>query len=296
MDTNNFILEITDAVQRLLGSDYRVFSKNVTKNNGVTLTGLSIRQEGHNVSPTIYIDEFLDWYKAGISVDLIAKTIISIYREQGGSFQFDVSAITDYKKAKSRIVFQLVNTERNADLLKTIPFRRFLDFSIIFKIFFGSSPMGNAAMTITNEMLDLWNVNAEAIYQIALINTPIIQAYSLKDMQAVVMGIVSGTSIDKESTKPGEMFVLTNKQCVCGCGCILYPHVLENFSKQIERDFFILPSSRHEVILLPDNNEDTHYLLQMVRNINRETLEQEDFLSDNIYFYSRKTKEITIIR
>lgn len=295
MDTNNFISEITDAVQQLLGSDYSVFSKNVTKNNGVLLTGLSIRQEGHNVSPTIYIDEFLDWYEAGISVDLIAKTIISIYREQRVPLQFDVSAITDYEKAKSRIIFQLVNTERNADLLKTIPSRSFLDFSIIFKIFFGSSPMGNAAMTITNELLDLWNVNAEAIYQIALINTPILQEYSLKDMQAI-MDIISGTSIDKESTKPGEMYVLTNKQCVCGCGCILYPHVLENFSKQIKRDFYILPSSRHEVILLPDGNEDTHYLLQMVRNINRETLEQEDFLSDNIYIYSRKTKEITIIR
>lgn len=295
MNTNNFILEITDAVQRLLGSDYRVFSKNVTKNNSVSLTGLSIRQEGHNVSPTIYIDEFLEWYEAGVSVDLIAKTIISIYREQRVPFQFDVSTITDYEKAKSRIIFQLVNTERNAGLLKTIPSRRFLDFSIIFKIFFGSSPMGNAAMTITNELLDLWNVNAEAIYQIALINTPIIQEYSLKDMQAI-MDIISGTSIDKESTKPGEMYVLTNKQCVCGCGCILYPHVLEDFSKQIGKDFYILPSSRHEVILLPDGNEDTHYLLQIVRNINKETLEQEDFLSDNIYFYSRKTKEITIIR
>lgn len=295
MDTNNFILEITKAVQQLLGHDYNVFHENVTKNNSLSLTGLVIQHKGSNISPTIYIDEFLDSYEEGISIDLIAEQIIKIYKEHKVSTAFDASEISDYEKAKNRIIFQLINTERNADLLKTIPSVGFLDFSIIFKIYFGSSPMGCITTTITNALLDLWNVSADAVYEVALRNTPVLQEYSLKDMQTVIMDI-TGINVNKKDEKPDAMYVLTNKQSCCGCGCILYPHVLEDFAEQMGSDFYILPSSKHEVILLLAGMEDPHSLIQIVREVNRTQVEQEDFLSDNVYRYSRETKEITIIQ
>lgn len=293
MDTKNFILEITDAVQRLLGSDYSVSTNDVVKNNGLVLTGLIIHRKGEDVCPTIYINQFFDSYKAGVPVNAIAGEIIGQYRENDVPLPFDVSAAADYAKAKDKIIFQLVNTERNAALLETIPSVKFLDFSIIFKIYFGSSPLGNAASTITNRMLDLWDVSADTVYQDALANTPVLQECSLKSMAETLRDLGYGLP---ENAEPDALYVLTNRQRSCGCGCILYPHVLEDFAKKTGMGFYILPSSRHEVLLTPDCMKDADALVQMVREVNRTQVEQEDFLSDNVYHYSRETKEITIIQ
>lgn len=302
MDTKNLTLEITDAVQRLLGNDYSVSTSDVTKNNGLVLTGLIIKREGENICPTLYINQFLDSYEEDVpvDVDVIAEKIVSFYREHDVPYtSFDVSSISDYTKAKHRIIFQLVNTERNADLLKTIPSVKFLDFSIIFKIYFGDFQMGSASTTITNRMLDLWNVSADTVYKEAQINTPILQEYSLKGMTETLVeqGVINVgmKNILTESKEPDEMYILTNRQLCCGCGCILYPQVLENFAEMIGMDFYILPSSRHEVLLIPERGKDPHYLIKMVREVNRTQVEQEDFLSDNAYYYSRETKEISIV-
>lgn len=302
MDTKNFMLEIIDAVQRLLGSDYSVSPSDVTKNNSLVLKGLIIKREGQNICPTIYLNQFLDSYEADVSVDVnvIAEKIVRFYRENGiPDASFDVSSITDYAKARNRIIFQLVNTERNADLLKTIPSVGFLDFSIIFKIYYEDFQMGSASVTITNRMLDLWNVSADTVYKDAQANTPVLQEYSLKGMVETLVehGMSMKTdNILAENKKSNDMYILTNRQLFCGCGCILYPHILEDFAEKIGMNLYILPSSRHEVLLVPETGNDPHYLVQTVREVNRTQVEQEDFLSDNVYYYSRETKEISIIQ
>lgn len=297
MDTNNFILEITDAVRQLLGSSYNVFSKKETRNNSVLLTALIIKCKEHDVSlsPMVYLEDFFHWYKAGIPIDLIAKEIIKIYREHEFPVQINLSPLADYEKTKSRIVFQLVNTERNAPLFKTIPHMEFLDFSIIFRIFLGRSPIGSSSITITNEILNLWNVDAATVYDAALANTPVLQEYSLKSIDAVATEVILGVSIDEDDVKPDEIYVLTNKQHTCGAGCILYPHVLEDFAEQTGSGFYILPSSVNDVVLVPEDIGDSDFLRQSVKEVNTR-IAQEDFLSDNVYYYSRETNEITIIQ
>ena len=299
MNTKNLTLEIANAVERLLGNDYRVSTNDVTKNNGLVLTGLIIRRKDKNICPTIYINQFFDSYESGVSVDAIAREIIRQYREHDTSILFDSSEITDYERVKDKIIFQLVNTERNAALLETIPSVEFLDFSIIFKIYFGNSQLGNATATITNKILNLWNVGTDTIYKDAQKNTPILQEYSLRSMTETLKELGLNIGSDDEMAQIAEsdiMYILSNRQCFCGCGCIMYPHVLENFAKKIGMGFYILPSSRHEVLLTPESDKDPHSLIQMVREVNRTQVEQEDFLSDNVYYYSKETKEITIIQ
>lgn len=297
MDTKNFILELTDAVQRLLGNDYSVSTNDVIKNGGLILTGLIIRRKDQNLCLTIYINQFFELYKAGAPMDAIAEEIVRQYREQDTSFPFDVSAITDYKKVKGTIIFQLVNTERNAALLETVPFVKFLDFSIIFKIYFVDFPPGSATATVTNRLMELWNVSVETIYQDALLNTPALQECSLKGMVETL--VEHGVNVDDDEmariTESDKLYILSNKQHSCGCGCILYPHVLEEFAEKIGMGFYILPSSRHEVLLAPEQGKDADVLEWIVRTVNTQ-IEQEDFLSDNVYHYSKETREITIIQ
>lgn len=295
MDTKNFTLAITETVKNLLGDEYHVSVKEVTKNNGLILKGLAIGKKGANVMPTINIDDCFYLYKAGVPISVIAGKIVNTYMENAEQQHFDVSPIANFDAIKDKIIFQLVNTERNAALLETIPSVPFLDLSIIFKIYLYSDSTGTATTTVTNKLISLWRADTDIIYKAAMANTPVLQEYTLYSMSDVLAKLIPEMDI-KEIIADIDMFVLTNKETSCGCGCILYPHVLERFSKQIDDDFFIFPSSRHEVILTTAHGKDADSLKQMVREINATQVLQEDFLSDNIYYYSKETKKITMIQ
>lgn len=294
MDTKNLTLEIVEAVKDILGDGYIVITNKVTKNNGVVLTGLAIGKNGQNIMPTIYIDEFFDWYESGFPVRLIANKIVRLYKQANAETLFDTSQITNFNFVKDRLIFQIVNTERNSALLETIPSVKFHDLSIVFRICFESSYFGTATAIVTNKMMDIWSVDTETIYQMAMKNTPAIQESVLCSMEEVLKELIHG-AVEIPYCGSG-LFVLTNKWKNCGCGCILYPYLLEDFSARMGKDIFILPSSRHEVLLLPDDGADGRELKEIVMEVNKTKVSCEDFLSDNVYHYSRETKQITIMQ
>ena len=113
MDTKNLASKIMETVKHLLGDEYFVSTNEVTKNNGLILTGLTIGKKGHNIMPTIYINDFLDLYNAGASIYAIANKIINIYMENADTQQFDLSFISDFNAAKNKIIFQLVRKTEN---------------------------------------------------------------------------------------------------------------------------------------------------------------------------------------
>ena len=90
-----------------------------------------------------------------------------------------------------------------------------------------------------------------------------------------------------------NMYVLTNYLRQYGAACMFYQGVLSKFAMTVGTDFYILPSSVHEVILLPVRKDYTKEKLQeMVRQVNRTQVAEEDVLSDNIYLYSKKMRKI----
>lgn len=293
MNIENLIAQITDSIQRRLGSKCNVSTTKVTKNNGIVLNGLVFQEEGTHICPTIYIDDFLESLALGVSMETVIQKILELYQKSDIQENIDVSNLAKFQNVKSRIIFQLINTERNASLLNELPSVSFLDFSIIFKILIDSPAESTATVTIGHTLMKIWNVSTEELYEAAKINTPALMAYELKSMSEIFVDFDDIPIQDNYC----RMFALSNKQHVNGCGCILYPHVLENFAQSIRSDLFILPSSLHEVILVPFIKEtDADALAEIVKYVNRHELSQEEFLSDHVYCYSRATKNIAIIR
>ena len=76
-----------------------------------------------------------------------------------------------------------------------------------------------------------------------------------------------------------------------GAGIIGYPGFMEMASEKLGGDFFLLPSSVHEVLLIPDDGKtDYRNLESMVREVNATQVELKDQLSDNVYHYDSKEK------
>ena len=89
------------------------------------------------------------------------------------------------------------------------------------------------------------------------------------------------------------MYVLSNKSKLNGSGCILYQNLLRSLGKKLESDFYILPSSVHEVLLIPADDQDSYEeLTAMVQEVNATQLANEEILSDHVYYYSREAEKL----
>ncbi len=101
--------------------------------------------------------------------------------------------------------------------------------------------------------------------------------------------------IDELMSSPdaSPLYVLTNSSGICGACALLYPDQLKNFADMLESDLVILPSSIHEVLLVPyDDHISFDELAHMVSHINRAEVPVEDRLSDQVYLYSRALDQV----
>ena len=80
-----------------------------------------------------------------------------------------------------------------------------------------------------------------------------------------------------------------------GASALFYPEFLEQVAKRFRGKFFILPSSIHELILVPDYGEDVKGLKEIVSDVNdnSDAVTEEDFLSNSVYHYDAKLHRLT---
>ena len=92
-----------------------------------------------------------------------------------------------------------------------------------------------------------------------------------------------------DNSEDDDMFVISNTSKIFGASCVLYPGVLEKFAAEKDADIFVLPSSIHEMILVPEKeDQDYSTLPNIVKETNRTEVDPEEVLSDSVYYYDRK--------
>ena len=187
--------EVVKGAIKELCTDCMVSVNEVTKNNGLTLTGITIKSKDSNLAPTIYLNDMYKEYLAGASIGEIVNRVIKVYQENCVHNDFDVSAITDFDRVKSRICFKLVNAERNVALLKTVPYVEFHDLAVVFYILLSCDAGGNATVTVKNEMLDIWGINEiDDLYELAKRNTTRLMRATVNSMLLLTVGFVRNQS------------------------------------------------------------------------------------------------------
>lgn len=297
MTYQEFKQNIVHVISTKLGSNTRVVLQDIVKNNDVHLDGLTILTEQSNVSPTIYLNFYYEQFLKGKSLSKIYEDILISYRKNAANSNIDISFFTDYEKVKERIIFKLVNYERNKELLKKVPHVRYLDLAIIFNCFIETAIEGYATILIYHHHLSLWEITADDLYELAMQNTPKLLHYELESMTSVLQHILNeeDASFLECSSDPLPMYVLSNRSKLHGSACILYENLLSEIAQTLKSDFYILPSSIHETLLLPTLYAHSHAELSaMVRDINATQVAKEEILSDHVYFYSRTTGKITM--
>jgi len=150
MKLEKFMEAVTIKVQEIAGEDASVHVQEVRKNNNVLLHGMTILRKGQNVSPTIYLDSFFEMLEDGMDLEYIVRRILEVYVKGLPKSKVDMEFFRDFEKVKDRIVYRLVNREKNKELLDNIPHVDFLDLAICFYYSYEHSELGEGMILIHN--------------------------------------------------------------------------------------------------------------------------------------------------
>ena len=297
MTMENFCNIIKNDIQKEFGDGFRISLTPTVKNNGVKLTGLAIMEEGCNFSPAIYLDFYYEEYTGGrTDLKKIEQGILECYRfSRLQSGRLDLSGITEWETAKSRLACKLINYNDNQELLKTTPHEKFLDFAVVCYYMLDEDCF--ATTLIQDRFLSLWGIEQNELIQTAKENTFRLLTPGIHSMRDVIMELMDGIDLcGLDNRTDSHMYVLTNQTKKNGSICILYPDLLKNFADGLQDDLYIIPSSIHEVILVPAGETAGRggELSEMVQEVNRTQVEREEILSDHVYYYSRETDRITM--
>ena len=311
MDKDIFIMSVKQKLEKETGCEITI--KPVTKNNGVKLTSLTILRKDRNTHPTIYLESFYERYENGEDFDKLIKLMLEFEENSRLNFEFDVSNFTDFEKVKDNIYYRIVNYEANLEVMESVPHTKFLDLAKVYYVVVRDENYGEGSILINNEHIRIWGVTENEIEKVATVNTETKMQPTVRNIKEIIKKklmwafeeLKEDGEIPEELNIPdldniGEypMYVASNERGYFGASVMMYTGFLKVISDVMKDDLIILPSSVHEFIFM--KFEDAGYnfvgdLREMVENVNKEVVDREEFLSNNVYFYNRQTGKIKIV-
>lgn len=264
------------------------------KNNGVTVTGLLLKGEKERVAPNFYLEnQYVEWMRGIQTLEEICNRLCDSYRDEVEKSRSLLTEIKfEWEEFRRKVFMRLVNKERNANQLELIPYKDFMDLAIVYYYSVNLDGDAQGTLLISNEHMELLGVSEDELHQAAENNCQRYQPVKLRCMQDLLydLGRKIGVEISESKECYPYMFVLTNTKGMFGAVAMTCDVELECFAKRIGKGFYILPSSVHEVILVPENKEFCiEYFASMVREINETQLDPTEVLSDSIYYYDKET-------
>ena len=187
-----------------------------------------------------------------------------------------------FSSISDRVIFRLEGRVGERRALKEQPTRQMCSLTVSYSVLMKESEFGRITVPISYQNTAAWGIGEEELFFWSMYNTPRLMPPVLRPLDSFMTD-----DEDEES----YLFVLSNKSGCYGAGCIFYPGVLEQAAEKIGDSVWLLPSSVHEMILLPQMlTWDKESLRSMVREINSGFVSDDEVLSDEVMFYDKERK------
>lgn len=265
------------------------------ENNGKITVCISIRKSGSMVGPMIKLEGYYEKYKEsqnGEALYGISREIETIADKAWEQETEIVELGNEIKKGfpavKDRIHMRLVNAEKNQNRLKNIPWMPYLDLAVTFHLNFDGECDELRSIEVNHQLMDTWNVTPEDLYQTALANMERESDGTFYSLSDYLEGAL-GTTLEKgDPDSDLHMYIMTNKRCAYGATEILRPGELKKRAEEFNSDLVVLPSSVHEVLVLPYcAGMNLELFRRTVRDVNDDAVIKEEQLSNQVYLYRR---------
>ena len=296
MNYEEFKNEFVDALQERLyeGGNEVSINVNAVEKMNVTYEAITITPVGSNIGMNLNLEVFAEAYENGVPFDEIVEQVTHKVEDHLSNMPtFDVQALTDYEQMKDKLSMEVVASDRNAELLTKVPHQEMEDMAVVYRFVMESDEAGRASILITNELIERMGVTPEQLHADALENAPEIRPAVIKGMNEVMIEMMGPDAAAMfgmdELPQDEKMFVATVPDKVAGAGVIAYQNFMDEAAERVGGDFFILPSSTHEVLLVKDDGEaNFRDLKAMVEEVNATQVAPEEKLTDSVYHYDSK--------
>lgn len=269
-------------------ADVKVEIRDVEKLQGESYRGLSFRSGDSPVEINLNMRDAFKAFEAGHPYEGIVEEVqAQIIGEKDFAPGVDIGELCNYEAMKPKLMLEVIPQKGNEDKLENIPHQKIEDMALVYRLDMGDSAGNKMTSVITNRQLGTFGISAEQLHQDALMNAPVSHPATLRPIHEVLAAMMETDPMELSKEEP-MILVATTQDAFMGASVIQYPGFLEQAAEKIGKDFFILPSSIHEVLLLPDDGKmDFHELTEMVQSINEAQVAPAERLSDNVYHYDK---------
>lgn len=204
----------------------------------------------------------------------------------------NVNALMNYEIMKEKLSVEVISAEVNEELLAKVPHDRIEDLAVVYRFIMESNEDGRASILVNNDLIERMGVTHEQLRADALENSPEIRPAVIQGMNEVMkemMGPEAYEMFGIPDDTEEMMFIATVPDKNSGAGVLAYQDFMDQAAEKIGGDFFILPSSIHEILLVPDDGQKgADELKAMVMDVNATQVSPDERLSDNVYHYDSK--------
>lgn len=259
--------------------DLEISEIEVVKMNDQKLHGIMFKKKGVDTAPTFYIEDLIE---SESSFEEAADELARRY-ELTKDMEAPINsgeAVSRWEDVSDRIAFRLVGISRNVEYLKDIPHKIVADDLVLTCDIVINQ---EARAKVNRDMLKAWNITEEELFSAASKNAGKVCRPFLTEMSNMLFG-PGGRNYLEEDTKPeGELYVLTDTNTAFGAACLFYDGIKEKICKNFG-ELYLLPSSVHEFILIPDSFAPSEReLCEMVKSANEQVVSPCEILSDYVY-------------
>lgn len=174
-----------------------------------------------------------------------------------------------YEQAKDMLFPELIPQKGNEALLSVHPHDKVEDLAVLYRLDLYSGDGTMMSARVTQGLLDAFGVSAEQMKKDALEHAPVTHPASFRSMEEVLSEMMGGMPVPTPDDGQPRLYVASTETMNRGAGVLAYPDFLQEASEKIGGNFFILPSSIHELLFLKDTGDITRQeLTSMVRSVN----------------------------
>lgn len=295
MNYEEFKQQIVDDLKDRLGDDY-TFRVNEVKKLNQSYEAVAVTPEGSNIGVNMSLEKLYDAIQNDVPYEVVVdRTVDAIENGFDQAPKFDVNMLSDYEQMKNKLAMEVVSAESNAEMLETVPHKNIEDMAVVYRFVLESSETGGASVLVTNQLLENMGVTPDQLHADAMENAPQLRPAVITGMTEVIAEMMGAESAEMMgimvAPEDEKMFVATVPDKTHGAGVLAYQDFMEQAAERVGGDFFILPSSIHELLIVPDNGDMKYRdLHKMVKTVNATQVDPADKLTDSVYHYDSKEK------
>lgn len=306
MTFEEFSEALKEEVQNIVKENCHVEIHEIQKNNVGRMPALNIMETGVAISPNFYLKSLYEKFQEHeVSVTELAKKLVELHYESVHSPELEISLpFQNPEELRRRLFFRLVHYEKNRELLEKTAHIKFLDMALVYYVFVYHDDKTVGSMRVNASLFHHFGWNEEEMYQEVLANTRRLFPEKITSISQFLEELSEADLLDEEFSlmdqeslfrQEGVSILITNTAGVNGAAVIVYPDLLQKLAGEIGYNLFLLPSSVHEILVLPDNGKlPVGQLEEMVAAVNRECVSPEEVLSDHVYYYNADSDRLMI--